>query len=426
MRDSEILVIYRKELRSALRERSIVLNSVLLPIFLYPVLLWVLFTGITFAEGLAEGARSRVAVHGLPSEHGEVLDSLRSLSSLDVVETPASVAESDARLARGELDAVAKFLSPPQASEALPGSFTVRIAYDRSLERSRRARQRVERVVERYRERWLRREAEGMAIPPEDIEGFRVAAQDVATGQQLGALLLSQMLPLFLVIMVALGCFVPAIDTTAGERERSTWETTLTVAASRFSVVAAKYLYVATLGVTAGVLNVVAMFLSMGAVIRPLLSGAGEQFQFSLPLLALPVMVLGVVGLGLFFAAAMMILAAFARTFKEGQGMVTPVYWLALIPLLLGQSSETTLTPATAAIPIGNVALMVRDAVRGIFLWPLVAETLAVVVVTVVLCLLVARAILGFEDFLIGSYDGSFWRFLKDRVLVRRAARARG
>ena len=127
MRDSEILVIYRKELRSALRERSIVLNSVLLPIFLYPVLLWVLFTGITFAEGLAEGARSRVAVHGLPSEHGEVLDSLRSLSSLDVVETPASVAESDARLARGELDAVAKFLPPPQASEALPGSFTVRL-----------------------------------------------------------------------------------------------------------------------------------------------------------------------------------------------------------------------------------------------------------------------------------------------------------
>ena len=187
------------------------MNSVLLPIFLYPVLLWVLFTGITFAEGLAEGARSRVAVHGLPTEHGDVLDSLRSLGSVEVVEAPAGVAESEARLARGELDAVAEFLPPPQASEALPANFTVRIAYDRSLERSRRARQRVERVVERYRERWLRREAEGMAIPPEDIEGFRVAAQNVATGQQLGALLLSQMLPLFLVIMVALGCFVPAI-----------------------------------------------------------------------------------------------------------------------------------------------------------------------------------------------------------------------
>ena len=42
------------------------------------------------------------------------------------------------------------------------------------------------------------------------------------------------------------------------------------------------------------------------------------------------------------------------------------------------------------------------------------------------LCRLVARTMLRFEDFLIGAYDGSFWRFLKDRVLVRRAARARG
>jgi hypothetical protein len=41
-----------------------------------------------------------------------------------------------------------------------------------------------------------------------------------------------------------------------------------------------------------------------------------------------------------------------------------------------------------------------------------------------VFCLFLARAILGFEDFLIGSYDGSFWRFLKERMLARpRAAR---
>ena len=225
--------------------------------------------------------------------------------------------------------------------------------------------------------------------------------------------------------MVALGCFIPAIDTTAGERERSTWETTLTLAVPRRDVIAAKYLYVATLGLTAGVLNVTAMFLSMGAVMRPLLAQGGEPFQFALPALAFPVMVLGAFALALFFAAAMMILAAFARTFKEGQGTVTPVYWLALIPLLLGQGSEVTLTPTTAAIPVGNVAMMVRDAVRGVFQWPLIAETLAVQVMAVALCLLLARGILGFEDFLIGAYDGSFWRFLRERLL-RSPADVRG
>ena len=187
----------------------------------------------------------------------------------------------------------------------------------------------------------------------------------------------------------------------------------MTVAASRGSIVVAKYLYVATLGVVAGVLNVTAMFLSMGAVMRPLFSRIGEPFQFELPLLAFPVMILGAVALALFFAAAMMILASFARTFKEGQGMVTPVYWLALIPVIFGQGTETNLTTTTAAIPVANVAMMIRDAVRGVFLWPLITETVLVELGTVVLCLLLARTILGFEEFLIGSYDGSLLRFLR-------------
>ena len=46
--------------------------------------------------------------------------------------------------------------------------------------------------------------------------------------------------------LVAVGCFYPAIDSTAGERERSTWETLMTVSASRGSIIAAKYLYVAS------------------------------------------------------------------------------------------------------------------------------------------------------------------------------------
>lgn len=421
MRHSEVLVLYAKELRSALRERSIVVNSVLMPIFLYPVMLWLMFTGLTFAQGLAEETRSRVSVHGLTPEHQEVLDSVAAQAKIFEVVPSGSVEGSEAALARGDVDAVAEFQSVPDTTGLLPGNFSLRIAYDRSLERSRRARERVADLVERHRERWLNRQAQGMSIPREEIDGFRVEGKNVATGRQLGTQLLSQMLPLFLVVMVALGCFIPAIDTTAGERERSTWETTLTVAAPRLSVVAAKYLHVATLGAAAGVLNVLAMFLSMGPVMRPVLARSGESFQFALPALALPVMLAGAVALALFFAAAMMILAAFARTFKEGQGMVTPIYWLALIPMMLERRSDATLTASTAAIPVANVAMMIRDAVRGVFLWPLVAETLAVELATVVLCLLLARTILGFEDFLLGAYDGSFWRFLKERLLARPA-----
>jgi sodium transport system permease protein len=416
--DSAIPTLYLKELRSALRERSIVVNSILVPIFLYPVMLWALFTALTFVEGMAEGARSRVVVLGLPAAHRELLDSLAALPEVQLVAPPASGAEAERMLATAQLDVVAEFAPAAGASASLRDNFTVRLSYDRSIERSNRARARVAGMIERHRERWLERQAELRSIPRAEVVGFRVEPNIVTTGQQFGALVLSQLLPLFLVVMVALGCFIPAIDATAGERERSTWETTLTLAAPRRDVVLAKYLYVATLGLVAGVLNVAAMFASLGPVLGPMLAQGGASLRFTLPPLAFPVMILAAFALALFFAAAMMILAAFARTFKEGQGMVTPVYWLALIPLLLGRGSEVTLTPATAAIPVGNVALMMRDAVRGVFQWTLIAQTMVVSVAAVAMCLVLARSILRFEDFLIGSYEGSLARFLKQRLLA--------
>ena len=418
---SEVRVLYLRELRAALRERAIVINSLIIPIFLYPLMLWLMFSGMTFVQGLAEGFRSRIVVRNVPAAHREILDTLRAMENVELQEGVNG--EALARIRNGELDALVEFLPPEAQGASLGSNFRVEIQYDRSVERSRRAQERVQGVIQRYREGWLEREAEALGLRREELEPFRINMFTVSTQREMGALILSGMIPLFLVIMVAFGCFYPAIDATAGERERSTWETLMTVSASRMSVVTAKYLYVATMGISAGILNVLAMFVSIGAVLRPLLEQETRgAFEFTFPPLAVPVMMAGAAALGLFFAAAMMILAAFARTFKEGQGMITPVFWLVFIPLALGRSPDRTLTPVLALIPVANVAQMIKDAIRGIYLWPLILETLVVEVVIVVLCLWVARFILRFEDFLLGSHGGSLWRFLRERAWKRRAS----
>lgn len=412
-----VRILYTRELRSALRERTIVVNSILMPVFLYPVLLWVMFTALSFVEGLEEGFTSRIVVVAALPAHRELLDSLEARDDVEMRIEELSAIEAVALIQEGELDARVEFLPPANDGTALADNFRVQIHYDRAVERSNRARIRVDEEVAAYRRLWVEREALALGIAPEDQEQFAVAGVNVSTERQMGGILLGSMVPLFLVIMVAVGCFVPAVDTTAGERERSTWETLMTVSAPRLSIVVAKYLYVATLGIMAGVLNVVAIFISIGAVIRPLLADIDQGFSFTLPLAAIPVMVLGAIALALFFAAAMMVLAAFARTFKDGQAMVMPAYWLALLPLLLGQQTERHLDPLMASIPVANVALMIRDAITGVFLWPYIAQTLVVTLVFIALCLLMARSFLGFEDFIVGSYDGSMWRFLKDRIL---------
>jgi len=420
-------ILYRRELRSALRERTIVINGILLPIFLYPVMLWVMFTGLTFVQGVNEGFVSRIAVEvGPPAAHASLLDTLAAQESVEIVAGPGSTSDDplpaerwDESLAGGELDAVVSFVEVEgEAAAALPDNFRVQIRYDRAEERSRQARSRVEEVVGEHRERWMGQEAQARGLDEAGRAVFAVTGQNVSSSEELGQLLLGQMLGFFLVIMVALGCFIPSVDTTAGERERSTWETLMTVSASRLSIVTAKYLYVATLGIVAGLLNVVALMVSVGAVVRPLLEGSQQNVDFSIPLLAAPVMLAGAVALALFFAAAMMILAAFARSFKDGQAMVTPVYWLVFVPLLLGDQTDVNLSLGTALVPIANVTLMIRDAIGGVFLWPWIGVTLAVTLGLAGGCVLVARQVLRFEEFLLGEFDGSFWRFAKEKLFA--------
>jgi len=431
---TEIRLLFLRELRSALRERAIVVNGILMPVFLYPVLLWVVFSGIMFVQGINQGFTTRLVVEGtLPPEHATLLDSLVARKDVLVLgreggeeeegdaggppAKPVPVpAEPLAALQAGDVDAIVRF--EPMAGPS--DNFRVQVRYDRSEARSRTARDRVDEVVSAHRDRWLDAQAEALGLDDAGRTLYAVTSENVSTEEELGAMVLGLMLPLFLVVMVALGCFFPSVDTTAGERERSTWETLMTVAASRTSVIAAKYLYVATLGIVAGLLNVAAMFLSIGAVLGPLLQG-NEALSFSIPPMAVPVMAAGAIVLALFFAAGMMILASFARTFKDGQAMVQPVYWLVFLPMLLGQQTDLTLTPAVAAIPVANIAMMIRDALNGVFLWPLIAVTIAVNLVLVVLFLWVARRVLVFEDFIIGSYDGSFWRFLKERIMKKDA-----
>ena len=423
---SDVRTLYVKELRSAFRERSIVVNSVLLPIFMYPLLLWLMFTGLTFVEGLAEGFTSRVVVTGEAAVRSVMSDSLRAMGSVEVLHGPTEPTAAEEAVREGRVDAVLELLPATEAGRALPDNFRARVLYDRSVERSRRALGRIEGLVQRERDRRLEAEGERLGIGAAERTGFRVLREDVASEADRGAFLLAQMVPLFLVIMVALGCFVPSVDTTAGERERSTWETTMTLGASRASVVTAKYFYVATLGILAGGLNVAAVMLSVGSFMRPLLNQTGQSFTFSIPLLATPVLLVGALALALLFAAAMMLLAAFARSFKDGQAMVTPVYWLVFIPVLMGDQSDQHLDATRALVPIGNLNVMMRDAILGVYEWPWMAVTLGVTLVAVALLLLLARWVLRFEDFLLGAHDGSFWTFVKERFGSGRRAAAGG
>ncbi len=423
---SDIWVLYLREARAALRERTIVTNSILMPILLYPFMLWAMFSGIMFVRGQTEGFVSRVAVAGAPGEHAAFLHRLESDDKIELRKGTVEVAAAEREIAAGTLDALVEFRPAAATGAALAGNYSISLTANTSKERSAAARDRVKAALDSYRDEWLAKRARALGVDTASWQAFTIGRHNVASKREMGAFILGLMLPLFFVIMVAVGCFYPAVDATAGERERHTWETLASVAASRGSVVVAKYLYVASFGCVAGILNLASMTFSMRAVLAPLVARSGEVLEFKVPLLALPVMALGAVLLSLFVAAGMMIFASFARTFKEGQSMITPFYMLILLPVMFLQVPGLEFSLPLAFIPMVNVTMMVREAIGGTFHWLQIAVTVATEAATVAALLWVAAAILSFEDVVIGSYSGSFLTFVKQRMLKRSAPPAAG
>jgi sodium transport system permease protein len=193
----------------------------------------------------------------------------------------------------------------------------------------------------------------------------------------------------------------------------------MTAATGRSNIVVAKYLYVATMSFIAGVLNLCAMIFSMRAILAPLGGSGLSRMTFHIPFTSIPVILLGAALLALFIAAVVMTLASFARTFKEGQSLVSPFYIVLILPIQFLQTPGQEFTTKLAFVPILNVVMMFREAMTGTYHWPLIAITLAIECACVYVALRLAMTILQHEDVITGSYSGSFGRFVKERIIRR-------
>jgi len=394
------------------------MSTLLIPIFMYPFLLWAMFTGITYVVGQVEGLTSRVVIDDQTGRRDDFRQTLVKDKKC-TLEPSRSKDKALEQIKAGDLDALIELSPVTPGPKSPPGNFIAQVYFDRSKDRSEQARSRLEEALSLYRTQWLEKESARLQVTGEQWQGFWIERKNVASGQEMGRFLLSTMLPLFLIIMVAMGCFYPAVDSTAGERERSTWETSMSTAASRQSILTAKFLYVATGGSIAGLINVAAMMLSAKAVMAPLIQQTGETFEFRIPFAAFPIMALGTVLLALFIAAVMMLMASFARSFREGQSMITPFYMAIILPVVL-VGTQGAFTPQEALIPIVNVTKLFAKAINGDIQILTTILTLFSELVCIVIVLRVAGMIVRFEDFMIGSYRGSLGKFVKERLLKRK------
>lgn len=173
--------------------------------------------------------------------------------------------------------------------------------------------------------------------------------------------ILATIVPLVLVLMTITGAVYPAIDLTAGERERGTMEALMASPVPRFQVLLAKYFAVIVIAMLTAIANLAAMFTTLWlAGLLPLLTGS-DAFPW--------LQVLQIFGLLIlfsgFFSAVLLSLTSFARSFKEAQAYLIPVMLLSLAPGMLSLLPGIRLAGPLAIAPLINIVMLAREVLSG-------------------------------------------------------------
>ena len=190
---------------------------------------------------------------------------------------------------------------------------------------------------------------------------------------------LVKVIPLLLVMWVLTGSIYPAIDMTAGEKERGTMETLLISPAERTEIVAGKFIAVTCLGFGTAVWNVMLMVLAVGVA----------QFFFPYPLLSLgglAACVLGALPLAMMLAAGSLTLGVFARSTKEGNYYMVPMFFLVLPLAYWSMAPGIELDARMSWVPVTN-ALLVQQRLMSVRPDPFPWQHLPAVVVSMAGCI---------------------------------------
>ncbi len=177
--------------------------------------------------------------------------------------------------------------------------------------------------------------------------------------------MLATMVPLVLVLMTMAGAVYPAIDLTAGERERGTMEALIVSPTPTYQLLLAKYSAVVTVSLLTAIANLLAMTITLWA------SGMGKlifgEAALSVGLIGqiLALLILFTT----FFSALLLAITSFAKSFKEAQAYLIPVMLLALTPGVLSLLPGVRFTSTLATIPLVNIVLMARQALTDGVEW---------------------------------------------------------
>ena len=348
---AQTLAVFYKELKDGGRDRRSIGSALIFPL-LGPVMITLLFNVIAERQRQAEDID--IPIFG--AEHAPGLVDWIERRGFDVVEGPED-AQDAVRDGRVDLVLVVTEDFPEDFSQARTAA--VELVHDGSSKEASAAVRRVRELVRGYDRMTgsLRLVARG--ISPQVGHPVTVDDVDVASSRQRAAHLFT-FVPMFVILAAFVTGMNVAIDTTAGERERASLEPLLINPVPRTAIVMGKWLAAVVFSGIGVVLTLASVVLALG---RIPLHQLGLHLEVGAP------EALGILAATLplaFFASGLQVLVAtFARSFKEAQTYISMLIFLPMTPHLVMSVYSLDSAPWMLPIPALGQQVVLTDVIGG-------------------------------------------------------------
>ena len=355
------VTIFRKEFTDTIRDRRTLFMMIVFPLLLVPALMIVVTNIQMSSMKNAEEKVLRVALIARANASGLVV-ALNGRTDLRIIEgIPADSME--AMIARDSIDAAVVIAADFDAAVARMTSGTIRLFY-KSSDDFDMVKRRLSGVIGSYEkqlvaERFAVLKMDPSIVNPVTIEEHDVASMKERIGKSVGGLV-----PYLFVIFCFMGAMYPAIDLAAGEKERGTMETLLTAPVSRFQILVGKFAVVVLTGLMSAAVSIFGILVAVRQISKippEILSAVMAILDAQTVLLVLSLLL----PLTVFFAAFLLSMSIYAKSYKEAQSMISPLMIVVILPVMIGLFPGVALDPVTALIPVLNVSLATKEIIAG-------------------------------------------------------------
>jgi len=205
-------IVYRKELTEAVRDRRTLISTIIVPLFLFPILS-VGFGALAISlVGKAKEETPKVVLLG-GDDSPAVVDGLKKLEKIEIVPDAPNWKD---QIINKDIRAAVEIPAGFQSDVAQQKSDTVKIYNYEGELKSEFATDKIEKYMKDYRDRVVKDRLAAKNLPETVLKPFEVKRENVAPPEKVSGAAFGGIIGYMVILLCMTGAMYPAMDLTAG------------------------------------------------------------------------------------------------------------------------------------------------------------------------------------------------------------------